>query len=154
MADDGAVVVRCCVPLLLSYVATLRIARAQRSAKPLPTFEEYRVNEIFTHIPQPPIFVTPEQRMFRTRIREGVEKGWGGTDQRSAGQRAKQAGSELRRPLHRNCLGMWNRLYPDGHEQRRHGRRLRSPFIRRWPPYIANAGVSEFGRRGCRYGMA
>jgi hypothetical protein len=35
------------------------------------------VTEIFTRSPHPPILVSPEQRMFRTRIREGVEKGWG-----------------------------------------------------------------------------
>lgn len=32
---------------------------------------------MFNQTPHPPIFVTPEQRRFHTRIREGVEKGWG-----------------------------------------------------------------------------
>jgi hypothetical protein len=63
--------------LLISTVATLQIARSQQSAERLPRFEDYPVTEAFTRSPHPPILVTPEQRMFRTRIREGVEKGWG-----------------------------------------------------------------------------
>jgi hypothetical protein len=63
--------------LLILMVATLPIARSQQSANRLPRFEDYPVTEAFTGSPHPPILVTPEQRMFRTRIREGVEKGWG-----------------------------------------------------------------------------
>jgi len=68
------------------------MAHAQHSAGPLPAFEDYRVNEAFNRTPHPPILVTPEQRMFRTRIRAGVEKGWGvringawGTEQNTPG---------------------------------------------------------------------
>jgi hypothetical protein len=66
-----------CVALLISTVATFQIARSQQPATRLPRFEDYPVTEVFTRAPHPPILVTPEQHMFRTRIREGVEKGWG-----------------------------------------------------------------------------
>jgi len=50
---------------------------AERHSMPLPRFEDYHVKAIFNRTPHPPIFETPEQRHYRTRIREGVEKGWG-----------------------------------------------------------------------------
>lgn len=37
-----------------------------------PRFEDYPVNEHFTGTPTAPILVTPDQRMFRTRIRNGI----------------------------------------------------------------------------------
>jgi hypothetical protein len=64
-----------CAALLISTVVAFQIARSQQPAKRLPRFEDYPVTEVFTRSPHPPILVTPEQRMFRTRIREGVEKG-------------------------------------------------------------------------------
>ena len=63
--------------LLIWTVATLQIARSQQPAKRLPRFEDYPVHEVFGGAPHPAIPATPEQRKFRTRIREGVEKGWG-----------------------------------------------------------------------------
>jgi hypothetical protein len=59
-------------------LAAFQIARAQPKAKPLPKFEEYPVKEAFNSLPpHPPVLTTPDQSLFRTRIREGVEKGWG-----------------------------------------------------------------------------
>jgi hypothetical protein len=55
----------------------LQRACAQSHAQPLPKFEDYPVNAVFTGTPHPTILVTREQRLFRTRIRDGVEKGLG-----------------------------------------------------------------------------
>ncbi len=63
--------------LAMTMLAALQIARAQNHTERLPRFEDYPVKEVFNRIPHLPILVTPEQRLFRTRIREGVEKGWG-----------------------------------------------------------------------------
>jgi hypothetical protein len=52
-------------------------AAAQTLSKPLPQFEDYPVKEVFNQPPHTPILTTPEQHHYRTRIREGVEKGWG-----------------------------------------------------------------------------
>lgn len=68
-------VIRWMALLILAMAA--RIARPQQSARPLPKFEDYAVNEVFNGVPRPPVLATSEQRLFRTRIREGVEKGWG-----------------------------------------------------------------------------
>ena len=43
-----------------------------------PRFEDYAVTEIFNGKPAPPLIETPLERTYRTRIREGVMKGWGG----------------------------------------------------------------------------
>src|SRR5580698_9896389 len=42
-----------------------------------PRFEDYPVKQFFTGTPAPPILATPEQRMYRTRIRNGVLRGEG-----------------------------------------------------------------------------
>ncbi|HEY2932065.1 MAG TPA: hypothetical protein VGK99_09980 [Acidobacteriota bacterium] len=42
-----------------------------------PDFEDYPVNEIFHGKPARPVLATSWARQFRTRIREGVTKGWG-----------------------------------------------------------------------------
>src|SRR4051812_9789 len=56
-------------------------ANAQGSAptrnERLPTFDKYPVAETFKGTPAAPKIVTTKQRMYRTRIREGVSKGWG-----------------------------------------------------------------------------
>ena len=65
---------------LITTVVTLSVlqsAAAQSHSRPLPKFEDYPVKEIFNRTAHPPILVTHEQHRFRTRIREGVEKGWG-----------------------------------------------------------------------------
>jgi len=64
----------------LTIVVTLTLfqeAEAQTRSTRLPTFEDYPVKEIFGGVPEPPILITPEQHRYRTRIRDGVEKGWG-----------------------------------------------------------------------------
>lgn len=63
--------------MVLAHLGLLQTAVAQTHSKPLPAFEDYPVKDIFKGTPHPPIFTTPEQHRFRTRIREGVEKGWG-----------------------------------------------------------------------------
>ena len=51
---------------------------AAAQAKPsTPRFEDYPATEIFKGTPVTPILVTAEERLFRTRIREGVAKGMG-----------------------------------------------------------------------------
>ncbi len=42
-----------------------------------PKFEDYPVTEVFKGTPAPPILTTAEQRMYRTRIRNGVATGAG-----------------------------------------------------------------------------
>ncbi len=63
--------------LMLALLIDLQSVDAQINATRLPKFEDFPVREVFDHAPHPPILTTPEQRLFRTRIREGVEKGWG-----------------------------------------------------------------------------
>ncbi|HLJ16584.1 MAG TPA: hypothetical protein VKV15_18960 [Bryobacteraceae bacterium] len=67
------------VSLILAIVAlsVSRSAPAQTYSKPLPKFEDYPIKEVFNQPPRAPILTTREQHRFRTRIREGVEKGWG-----------------------------------------------------------------------------
>lgn len=66
-----------CGPLVVAVVSAVKIAYPQRASGPLPTFQDYAVNEVFNRPPHPPILVTREQRLFRTRIREGIENGAG-----------------------------------------------------------------------------
>ena len=68
-------IIVCCLALLIA--AALKSARPQQAAKPLPRFEDYPVKEAFNRAPHPPIFMTRDQRLFRTRIRDGVENGSG-----------------------------------------------------------------------------
>ena len=63
--------------LLIPLLGTLHIAFAQSATTALPKFEDYPVNDVFERTPHQPTLTTPQQRLFRTRIREGVEKGWG-----------------------------------------------------------------------------
>ena len=63
--------------IALAMSSVFQSAMAQIHWKPLPKFEDYPAKEVFNGSPHPPILVTREQRRFRTRIREGVEKGWG-----------------------------------------------------------------------------
>ena len=61
---------------LITALAIMASAQDQTKTQP-PRFEEYPVTEIFTGKPVPPLLETPLERMYRTRIREGVSKGWG-----------------------------------------------------------------------------
>jgi hypothetical protein len=45
-----------------------------------PRFEDYPVTETFKSTPALPEIVTPEERLYRTMIRQGVSKGWGVED--------------------------------------------------------------------------
>lgn len=68
--------VRTCFGVLLAC-ALARAAWAQSSDKPIPRFEDYPVKSVFAAKPAPPVFTTPEQRRYRTRIRDGVSVGRG-----------------------------------------------------------------------------
>ena len=63
--------------IIVATLTILQSAAAQTNSKRLPRFEDYPVTEIFDRTPHPPILITREQHRFRTRIREGVDKGWG-----------------------------------------------------------------------------
>jgi hypothetical protein len=64
--------------LLISMVAISLSAGAQdTSATNPPRFEDYPVTEIFKGKPVAPVLATAEQRLYRTRIREGVSRGVG-----------------------------------------------------------------------------
>jgi hypothetical protein len=53
---------------------------AQIPSSRVPRFEDYPVNEIFREALAEPILKSPEERRFRTVIRQGVSKGWGAED--------------------------------------------------------------------------
>ena len=61
------------VPIALIWTALALAASAQKT----PQFEKYPVTETFTGTPAAPILATPEQRRYRTRIRDGVSPGTG-----------------------------------------------------------------------------
>jgi hypothetical protein len=52
-------------------------AWAQGSGEPIPRFQDYPAFEIFKGTAALPIFTRPEERLFRTVIRQGVTKGYG-----------------------------------------------------------------------------
>jgi hypothetical protein len=60
----------------LAWVLTISLW-AQSPGSLLPHFEDYEIKEIFKGTPVAPVIETSLQRMYRTRIREGVMKGWG-----------------------------------------------------------------------------
>jgi len=62
--------------VIARYIPPL-LAMGIFQAQQLPKFEDYPVKEIFTGTPAAPILATPQQRLYRTRIREGVSKGAG-----------------------------------------------------------------------------
>lgn len=63
--------------IVIPLLAVLQPAHSQKQSRPLPRFEDYLVKRTFRGTPHPPILATPEQRRFRTKIRQGVAKGWG-----------------------------------------------------------------------------
>jgi hypothetical protein len=67
-------------PLVILVSASLACSAAdgQVSRQSPPRFEDYRINAIYKAVPAAaPKIITPAQRKYRTRIREGVEKAWG-----------------------------------------------------------------------------
>ena len=66
-------------PIILIWAALgpFSIWAQPASSKNTPRFEDYPVGETFTGTPATPILTTSEQRMYRTRIRNGVLKGEG-----------------------------------------------------------------------------
>lgn len=60
-------------PALLATV----ISAAAQGTPALPRFEDYPADHLFQGKPAPPKLDSPAARLYRTRIRDGVEKGWG-----------------------------------------------------------------------------
>jgi len=56
------------LPLLLSLALSLH-------AQEYPSFAQFRVSQVFSGKPATPVLKTPEDRMFRTMIREGAKDG-------------------------------------------------------------------------------
>jgi hypothetical protein len=68
--------------LIRSVIALLPAAMfAAQTGASLPTFEDYRVRQIFQGKPAAPVLDTAVARRYRTRIKDGVEKGWGVYDE-------------------------------------------------------------------------
>jgi hypothetical protein len=67
--------VRCCFAFWI-WLAPFTASAQNTPPGPL-RFEDYPVTEKFTGTPAPPILATPEQRNYRTRIRDGVSSGSG-----------------------------------------------------------------------------
>lgn len=62
--------------ILWIFVALGTCSWAQGTTpSPIPRFEDYPIKEVFTGTPAAPILATAEQRMYRTRIRNGVSTG-------------------------------------------------------------------------------
>ncbi len=80
IADKIGVVIRSSISTFLALVATSIVLALPAKAQAKPStlrFEDYHVTEIFRGTPVAPILVTADQRLFRTRIWEGVAKGLG-----------------------------------------------------------------------------
>lgn len=68
----------CDIHILIAVSALMTtLTSAAQTTSPVPRFEDYPVTEIFQGTPVGPILATADQRLFRTRIREGVTKGIG-----------------------------------------------------------------------------
>ena len=65
------------VVLVMSLSAVAQTKAPTQSAVHVPRFEDYLVTDIFHGTPAAPQLTTPTERLFRTRIREGVTKGLG-----------------------------------------------------------------------------
>jgi hypothetical protein len=57
----------------------LPLLAQSRSSRP-PRFEDYPASGIFKGSPSEPVLKSPDERLFRTVIRQGVRKGWGVAD--------------------------------------------------------------------------
>jgi hypothetical protein len=65
------------VALLTALGAVAQSQARKQTAVHVPRFEDYLVTDIFHGIPADPQLTTPAERLFRTRIRDGVTKGLG-----------------------------------------------------------------------------
>lgn len=65
------------VSLVMSLSAVAQTKAPQQSTADVPRFEDYLVTDIFHGTPAAPQLTTPTERLFRTRIRDGVTKGLG-----------------------------------------------------------------------------
>lgn len=70
------------------------ISAAAQGIPVLPRFEDYPAGQVFKGKPATPKLVTQAARLYRTRIREGVEKGWGVYDG-GDGKRNERPGSNF-----------------------------------------------------------
>jgi hypothetical protein len=61
----------------LLFASGQRIEPAKTQIENAPRFEDYSVAEIFQGTPAAPLLITPGERLYRTRIRNGVSKGDG-----------------------------------------------------------------------------
>lgn len=68
--------VRASVILTLLFALALVTTSLGAATQP-PRFEDYPAVDAFAGTPAAPKLTTPAARLYRTRIREGVEKGWG-----------------------------------------------------------------------------
>ena len=59
--------------LFLIFAVALQAHATNNSS--VPRFEQYKVTSIFRRRPVVPVLRTPEDREYRTRIREGAKKG-------------------------------------------------------------------------------
>jgi hypothetical protein len=58
-----------------SLIFVWAVVQAFAQDKPLPKFEDFKVEEVFKGVPAQPILDTPGLRMFRTRIRDASKGG-------------------------------------------------------------------------------
>jgi hypothetical protein len=65
------------VALVMSVRSVAQTKAPKQTDVQAPRFEEYPVTDIFHGIPAAPKLTTPMERLYRTRIREGVTKGIG-----------------------------------------------------------------------------
>jgi len=65
-------VLRRCIPMLCILATSVW---PQEARVTIPRFEDFSTTEKFESKPAPPKLVRPEDRMFRTRIRQGASKG-------------------------------------------------------------------------------
>lgn len=63
--------------LISASFVCLTVADGQAPARKPPRFEDYPAMGVYKGPPAAPKILTPIQRRYRTRIREGVDKGWG-----------------------------------------------------------------------------
>jgi len=61
--------------MMLWMILSVLLQANAANSLPVPQFEQYKVKAIYKGKPAVPILRTPEDREYRTRIREGAKKG-------------------------------------------------------------------------------